>query len=93
MEKETSVDDARLRQDDSSRDYPNDQQSISGRGIWVGGRGDICKSHHVNDIEVPDAARQVQVRGKVDKVIEPVVELCKTLQKNMCMLEVLNEVC
>ena len=33
----------------------------------------------LNDIEVPNAARQIQVREKVDKVIESVVELCKTL--------------
>ena len=33
----------------------------------------------LNDIEVPNAPRQVQVKRKVDKVIESVVELCKTL--------------
>ena len=31
----------------------------------------------LNDIEVPDAAQQVQEREKVDKVIESVVEMYK----------------
>ena len=33
----------------------------------------------LNDIEVLDTARQLQMKGKIDKVIESVVELCKTL--------------
>ena len=42
--------------------------------------GKKCASLTVlNDIEEPNAARQVQTRGKVDEVIESVVELCKTL--------------
>ena len=41
-------------------------------------------------MEVPNAARQVHVRGKVDKVIEPVVELCKILSKQIIyVLEIL----
>ena len=44
----------------------------------------------LNDIKVPNTARQVQVRRKVDRVIESVVKLCKTLWKQiMYMLEVL----
>ena len=43
------------------------------------GGGKYASPTMLNDIEVPNAARQVQVRGKVDKVIESVVELCKTL--------------
>ena len=33
----------------------------------------------LNDIEVPNATRQVASKRNVDKVIESVVELCKTL--------------
>ena len=44
----------------------------------------------LNNIEVSNAARQVQARGNVDKVIKSVVELCKTLWKqNKYTLEVL----
>ena len=43
------------------------------------GEGKYASITMLNDIEVPDAAWQVQVGEKVDKIIEATVELCKTL--------------
>ena len=43
------------------------------------GEGKYASPTVLNDIEVPNAARQVQAREKVDIVIGSVVELCKTL--------------